>query len=135
MEYTYSDDCFSDLFKDVNGYRPRGAIMAEWEDRTPRQKQELWNALCDELEENIKQEKIREQECVEEFEARVADVIELGAGNRQTALRWIASQETFYHLQSVEHFVWEQGILFTDYGKKLIKELDEIVEYKEMEWV
>lgn len=135
MEYTYSDDCFSDLFKDVNGYRPRGAIMAEWEDRTPRQKQELWNALCDELEENIKQEKIREQECVEEFEARVADVIGLGAGDRQTALRWIASQETFYHLQSVEHFVWEQGILFTDYGKKLIKELDEIVEYKEMEWV
>lgn len=135
MEFTYCDNTFSDLFKDVNGFRPRGALMTDWEDRTPRQKQELWNALCDELEENIKQDKIREQERVEEFEARVADVIELGAGDRQNALRWIASQETFYHLQSVEHFVWEQGILFTDYGRKLVQELAEVVTYKEMEWV
>lgn len=135
MEYTYSDDCFSDLFKDVNGFRPRGSLMTDWEERTPRQKQELWNALCDELEENIKQDKIREQQDIEKFEARVQDVIELGAGNRANALLWMTSQETFYHEQSVEHFVWEQGILFTDYGKKLIKELIEIVEFKEMEWV
>ena len=132
MEFTYSDDCFSDLFKDVNGFRPRGSLLADWNDRTPRQKQGLWNALCDELEQNTKQEKIREQECVEEFEARVHDVIELGAGDRQTALRWIASQETFYHLQCVEHFVWEQGILFTDYGKQLVKDLVDIVKFKEM---
>ena len=132
--FTYCDDLFSDLFKDVNGFRPRGALMDEWNERTPRQKQELWNALNDELEENIKQDKIREQERVEEFEARIQDVIELGAGNRKTALRWISSQETFYHGQCVEHFVWEQGVLFTDYGRKLVEELAEVVTYKEMEW-
>ena len=131
--FTYSDDCFSDLHKDVYGFRPRGTLMEEWHERTPRQKQELWNALCDELEENTKREKIVEQECVNEFEARVQDVIELGAENRETALRWIVGSETFYHSQDVEHFVWEQGILFTDYGKQLVKDLCSIVEYKSWE--
>jgi hypothetical protein len=48
-------------------------------------------------------------------------------------LLWISQTETFYHIQDVEHFVWEQGILFTDYGKQLIKELAAIVDYKDME--
>ena len=134
MEFTYSDDCFSDLFKEVNGFRPRGILVDDWNDRTPRQKQELWNALCDELEENTKLEKRLEIERIGTFEARVKDVIGLGAGNRETALRWITGQETFYHIQDVEHFVWEQGILFTDYGKQLIKDLVEIVTYEEEDY-
>ena len=132
MEFTYSDDCFSDLFKDVNGFRPRGSLMDDWNDRTPRQKQELWNALCDELETNNKFEKEQEAKAVASFQARVQDVIELGAGNYTNALLWIVGTETFYHIQDVEHFVWEQGILFTDYGKQLVKDLAAIVEYKDM---
>lgn len=132
MEFTYSDDIFSDLHKDVYGFRPTGSLVEDWNDRTPRQKQELWNALCDELEENTKAEKAAEIVAVDKFEARVQDVIGLGADNRETALEWIVSQETFYHEQDVEHFVWEQGILFTDYGKALIKSLLSIVKYEEM---
>ena len=75
-----------------------------------------------------------EAEAVERFEARIQDVIGLGAGDRKTALRWISSQETFYHEQSVEHFVWEQGVLFTDYGRKLVEELAEVVTYEEIDW-
>jgi len=134
MEFTYSDDCFSDLHKDVYGFRPRGALLAEWEDRTPRQKQELWNALCDELEENTKAEKAAEVIAIEKFEARIQDVKELGAGNRFNALLWMIGTETFYHIQDVEHFVWEQGFLFTDYGKQLIKDIDQIAEYKEYDY-
>ena len=134
MEFTYSDDCFSDLFKDVNGFRPRGSLMDDWNDRTPRQKQELWNALCDELEENTKAEKAAEVVAIEKFEARAQDVISLGAGNRKTALSWISGTETFYNAQCVEHFVWEQGILFTDYGKQLIKDLAKVVTYKEYDY-
>jgi len=132
MTFTYSDDCFSDLFKDVNGFRPRGSLMDDWNDRTSRQKQELWNALCDELETNNKFEKEQEAKAVASFQARVQDVIELGAGNYTNALLWIVGTETFYHIQDVEHFVWEQGILFTDYGKQLVKDLAAIVEYKDM---
>jgi hypothetical protein len=39
--------------------------------------------------------------------------------------------ETFYHIQDVEHWVWGQGILFTNYGKQLIKDLANVVDYKE----
>ena len=131
MTFTYSDDCFSDLHKDVYGFRPRGSLMDDWNDRTPRQKQELWNALCDKLEANTIFEKQQAENAVAKFEARVKDVIELGAGNRTNALLWMTSSEKFFHSQSVEHFVWEQGILFTDYGRQLVKDLCEIVEYEE----
>jgi hypothetical protein len=46
----------------------------------------------------------------------------------------MSGTETFYNVQCVEHFVWEQGILFTDYGKQLVKDLAAIVEYKEYDY-
>jgi hypothetical protein len=134
MTFTYSDDCFSDLHKDVYGFRPRGVILDNWNSMAPEQKQARWDQLCAELEANTAFEKQQELRAVERFEARVQDVIELGAGNRTNALLWISQTETFYHVQDVEHFVWEQGILFTDYGKKLIEELAAIVDYKDMDW-
>ena len=79
--FTYSDDTFSDLHKDVYGFRPRGGLWDQWHNRTPRQKQELWNALCDELEENTKAEKAEEVRAIDKFESRVQDVIGLGARN------------------------------------------------------
>ena len=131
MEFTYSDDCFSDLHKDVYGFRPRGVLMDEWNDRTPRQKQELWNALCDQLEENTAREKKIEEIKVDEFKERIHQAQTWGAHDYWDALRWITGCETFYHVQDVEHFVWEQGILFTQYGKQLVKDLAKVVEYKE----
>ena len=133
MTFTYSDDCFSDLHKDVYGFRPRGVIMDNWDMMVPTRKQARWDELCAQLEANTKFELEQAAEAVERFEARVQDVISLGAGDRKTALSWITGQETFYHSQDVEHFVWEQGILFTDYGKQLVKDLCEIVEYEEYE--
>lgn len=131
MEFTYSDDCFSDLHKDVYGFRPRDhRFYAECDE----EKQKIWDELCHQLEVNMKHEKIAEVVAVEKFEARIQDVIELGAGNRTNALLWITGTETFYSAQCVEHFVWEQGILFTQYGKQLVKDLAEIVDYKEYDY-
>ena len=129
--FTYSDDCFSDLFKDVNGFRPRGSLMDDWNDRTPRQKQELWNALCDELEENNKREKDEAAEAVDAFENTVQTFITLGAKDRVNALRWMTQNEVFNHSQDVEHFVWNQGILFTEYGKQLVADLINISKFKD----
>ena len=130
--FTYCDDIISDLYKDVYGVRPREAFYADWNNCTPAEKQKTWDEYCDTVEKHIAEQKVREAYCIARFEDRIKDVIGLGAGDRTTALRWISQQETFYHIQDVEHFVWEQGILFTDYGKALIKELDEIVTYEEM---
>ena len=131
MSFTYSDDCFSDLHKDVYGFRPRGTAMDNWDMMGPTRKQAYWDELCAELEANTIFEKQQAEDAVAKFEARVKDVIELGAGNRTNALLWMTSSEKFFHSQSVEHFVWEQGILFTDYGRQLVKDLCEIVEYEE----
>jgi len=129
--FTYSDDVISDLHKDVYGYRPREAFWADWDNCTPAEKQKTWDEYCNALEANAIQEAVRETADIAKFEDRVQDVIAIGAGNRTTALEWIVGQETFYHSQDVEHFVWQQGILFTDYGKKLIKEIAAVVTFKD----
>ena len=128
-------DIISDLHKDARGYRPSQYFWEGWKELSDEGQKEIFEMLAEELQIREQDEREMEQRAIENFEARIADVIKLGAGNRPTALRWVTSQEKFYHSQRVEHFVWEQGILFTDYGKKLLNELLEIVEYEEMEWV
>jgi len=130
--YTYTTELFSDLHKDVYGYRPRGAAMDEWNSRTPRQKNELFNALCDELEEVTRDEKRQADRNLFEFTGLIMDMIELGAKDRETALRWMTQDHEFHSEQDVSHWVWAHGILFTEYGKQLVKDLLEIVEIKEI---
>ena len=129
--YTYTTELFSDLHKDVYGYRPRGAAIEEWNSRTPRQKNELFNALCDELEEVTRDEKRQSDRNLFEFTGLIMDMIELGAKDRETALRWMTQDHEFHSEQDVSHWVWAHGILFTEYGKQLVKDLLKIVEIKE----
>ena len=68
------------------------------------------------------------------LEEEIATVISYGAGDRETALRWMTDSETFYHGQCVEHWVWNKGVLFSDYGRKLVKELADIVKFTDMEY-
>ena len=129
--YTYTTDLFSDLHKDVYGYRPRGAAMEDWNSRTPRQKNELFNALCEELEEVTRDEKRQADRNLMEFTGEILNMIELGAKDRETALRWMTQEHEFHSEQDVSHWVWAHGILFTEYGKQLVKDLLKIVEIKE----
>lgn len=136
MAYDFCDDTFSDLVKEVYGSRgpARSGHLSHYYDSTPAEKQKIWDDLAKQLRKNEAEEREAEQLKIADFESRIEDVVNLGAGDRKTALRWIASQETFYHGQCVEHFVWELGVLFTDYGRKLLEELADVVEYKDMEW-
>ncbi len=127
-------DIFSDLHKDVHGFRPSAIFMKNVKRFSDQERDDLWESLCVQLEENTKVEVAQAELDAAKFEARILDVIELGAGNRTNALLWIIGTETFYHIQDVEHFVWEQGILFTDYGKQLVKDIAEIAEYKEYDY-
>ena len=47
--YSYSNELYSDLFKDVNGFRPRGLLMESWNSKSPSEKQKEWDMLCDSL--------------------------------------------------------------------------------------
>ena len=126
MQYDFDDNIFSDLHKDAYGFRPRGH---EYYEATPARKQEIWVRVCEDLEDSQAEEARQGQEALAEFKTQITKVIEAGAGNRINALRWMTSTETFYHSQDVERWVWKQGILFTDYGRELVKELESIVEY------
>ena len=85
------------------------------------------------IEESIAAEQAAEAQALEEFKAQITKVIEAGAGNRINALRWMTSWETFYSQQCVEGWVYNRGILFTDYGRELVKELMGIVQFKSEE--
>jgi len=134
MEFTYSEDCISDLHKEVYGFRPGESFWQEWNESTPGVKQKIWDEYCDANERQMKEEKEAEAFAVEEFKALVARTIELGAKDEETALRWLAEDERFYDSQDVEHFVWSYGILFTDYGRKLVQDLTSVVKFEESAW-
>ncbi len=79
----------SDASKDAQGFRSRfdysactaEELMAEayyWECRVV---------------ETIAEDKIREAECIGEFEQLIGDTIAIGAGNRETAIRWLQSDD------------------------------------------
>ena len=128
MKYTFDENTLSDLYKDARGYRPRSEFFwASWNEATNDGKQAIWDNLCDEMVESQEAEARLEQELVEAFKALVERTIGYGAPDRETALRWITDGETFHNSQDVEHFVWDRGILFTDYGRELVKELTNFV--------
>ena len=135
MQHTFDENTLSDLHKDARGFRPRSEYFwAEWNEASDDGKQAIWDGLCDEMVQSQEAEAAHERVCVEEFKALVEKTMGYGAPDRESALRWITDGETFYHSQDVEHFVWDRGILFTDYGRELVKELMEIVIFEDPEY-
>ena len=131
--FTFDDQTVSDLHKDARGFRPHAAFMEGWNSSDDENKQAIWDGLIRELERHQAWEAIREREALSEFQGELEILIESGAGDRQTALRWMTETETFHNSQSVEHWVFNRGILFTDFGRELVKELMDIVTFKELE--
>lgn len=76
---------YSDLYKDVHGFRPR-FDFSSW---TP----EMFDKEFAHLEEELVQENIRlekeQKEAIKDFEARVGELIENGAADRATAIQWL----------------------------------------------
>ena len=134
--YTFSEELLSDLHKDARGFRPRSdAFWTAWADANDQGKQAIWDGLIQEMEIADQEERESEQQSIAEFEDVVQEYISLGAQDRSTALCWLIQDDMFrpgfYHKQDIEHWVYDQGILFTDYGRELVKELMEIVEFEE----
>ena len=83
---------YSDMYKDAHGFRPRHVDTTHWTE-------EMFVAEFEALELVIRQEELlrafNEGQAIERFEARVADVVDVGLGaiNRATAIRWIMEAE------------------------------------------
>ncbi len=133
MMYTFDEQTLSDLHKDARGFRPRSeSFWNVWKEASDAGKQSIWDGLIDELTTSMEEEKKCEERAVVTFLAELKIFIDAGAKDRETALRWMASDETFYSTQCVEGWVFNLGILFTDYGRNLVKELAEIVTFEDV---
>ena len=127
--FTYSEELFSDFHKDIYGFRPRAH---EFYDATPERKQEIWDAMGVDFDIEQERERFQKTEDLAAFYREIEMHIAFGAKDRTDALRWMTQDTKFYHEQSVEHWVWNQGILFTDEGRALVKELMSIVKFEEI---
>ncbi len=87
MDYSYDTQIFSDLHKDAFGFRPnREHRFYRTEDPDTKQREWDWLLTC--LRQRQRDEELREQRAIAEFESHVAENIVLGAGDRATAIRW-----------------------------------------------
>ena len=93
----------SDLFKDVNGFRPRGYKFNEWSN------QELEGFVNDLIDINKKQ---AAEERAWENKA-INDVISVGADDKETALRWLDQADAYFmygddefYTDDIEKYGW-----------------------------
>lgn len=128
--FTFDADIFSDLYKDAYGHRPHYHRFYD-ADTTDEERQEFWDSTLVALDEAIEREEAAKAQALENFKSLVQKTIELGASDEETALRWLVQDEEFYSGQCVEHWVWDKGILFTDYGRDLVERLLDIVTFKQ----
>lgn len=87
--YTYDTDIVSDLHKDAYGFRPRGAFWQNWEASTEDEKQAEWNSLLEACQRAIERQREEEALAIVRFEKLLEKTVSRGAGDRETALRWI----------------------------------------------
>lgn len=121
---TYSDELFSDLWKDVNGFRPTKELTDEWNARTPRQKQELWNALCDELEQQELDRKELEAIRVDRFEEQIVKYEGMGDNiTRSDAIRFILEEEGLIYEYDPEYVAYSLDLPYRVYTQEFAEVL------------
>jgi hypothetical protein len=79
-----------DMYKDAHGIRPRGIDTSSWTEADFNKEFEELN-LISEL--NCRQRREDEQVAARKFESRVKELMEIGAKDREMAMRWIHEAE------------------------------------------
>lgn len=74
-----------DAYKSAHGIRPRGINVSDMSDDDLKERiQDCFSVI----EDNFAEERAKQ----DEFEKRISETIELGAGDRETAIRWILDE-------------------------------------------
>jgi hypothetical protein len=129
--YSYSVELFSDLHKDVNGFRPRGHQFYEVSDPdhpsyNQDEAQKIWNYYTEQWERNLEWEKKQRILAEEEFEQWVSDMIDMGAGDRNTAIRWAI--DTYSPDDDIDYIVWDLNLphkYYVEFMGTVYKEYEE----------
>ena len=119
----------SDLFKDVNGWRPR---CYNFDQYTLAELNEFWYDLEKQLEQNNIEEEIAAKESVVAMELSIKQLINNGAVTEATALRWLITGYCQDYLNDnnyitgydIDGFLFDHGLSpYNDYGKGLKEKL------------
>lgn len=106
--------CLSDLYKDVYGFRPREYFWNRVRDMTVDELGAEADRLQKELEEQLVIERQGAIAAQKRFEENILTIIGAGAGDRQTALRWMVQAEGDPTCeQDVEHLLYMGGLDFS----------------------
>ena len=125
------DECLmwiSDLYKDVHGYRPRNWDFnaMSFEELT-----DFVNDLSEQAEEQDRQEQEWAEICLVEFNKKLQEDIDLGAGDRKTALTWMLQgdmgDDTELDPYAIDYFTSRRGISYSKAGEAVEEELTQIV--------
>ena len=81
---------FSDFYKEANGFRPRHIDTSSWTLEDFDREFEVLARVC---KENAELRDAQEASAVVRFEARIVDLIAIGAKDRTMAIRWISEAE------------------------------------------
>ncbi len=115
MNFTFDVDLFSDLYKDCFGFRPRNHSFYKYVETDPVIAQELWDNLLRELDREQKRaEEMKEIHSLR-FENHIQEVINLGAGDRKTALKWIIES---YENEDASYICWDMALPY-EYEKEI----------------
>ncbi len=93
----------SDLFKDVNGFRPRGYKFNEWSNQ---ELEDFVNDLIEISEKQAAEERAWENKAIN-------DVMSVGADDKETALRWLDQADAYFmygddefYADDIEKYGW-----------------------------
>ncbi len=92
-QFTYDENLFSDLYKEVYGVRPRGG---EWMTATPERKQEIWDQLCAAHAAAMDDYNREQNEGIDMFETLIQKTVNYGARTYAEAVKWMVQTAPDY---------------------------------------
>jgi hypothetical protein len=101
---------YSDLFKDVHGFRPRSL--------TPDTEEALiqgLDSLSKQLDAQMIEEAAEQQDAIIHFEAELTHLMSIGAPDRATALRWMLDANDSGDL---EHLCWQMNLPYNYFPRE-----------------
>jgi hypothetical protein len=130
MAYTFDAQIVSDLHKDAYGVRPSAFWWECWQNASDDERQAEWDDLLEVLDRTMAREQEEERIALAEFDKEVLSIMEIGKCDERTALAWMTPLEfednPNLNSQDVEHWVWQNGILFTERGREIVQMVKQI---------
>ena len=128
--YTFDEQIVSDLHKDAHGYRPTSLFWIDWNNGSNSYKQKMWNDLLEDHATEMESAANAEVAALEQFEQLIADTIQFGAADAETAIRWILEGEDFTGFDlayGADYVAWHFGMSYSNpYRTQIQTVIDQI---------